>query len=567
MDLLKMKNNFSRSGELIDTLVSFRREFFWVCAFSMIANVLMLSPTLYMLQIYDRVMISGNQLTLIFLTIIIVFFFCLMAFSEWLRSKLLVRIGLRLDRKLNARIFNVMFQDHLRSVKQNPTEAYSNLTFLRQFLTGNGIIAILDSPWTPIYIAVIFLLSPTLGCVSIFFSIIQIAMAFYSHKISTVPAEESFKASSANKFFLSSKLKNAEAVEAMGMGANIRNRWLSIYQNHQLKLDRLNDMQHRQQSITKGVRYCMQSLTLAAGAMLVLKGDLTAGSMVAVNVLMSRALQPLDQIVGTVKDLVQAKKAYLALEKILADYPERNSLADPITPQGSITFNDLVAKAPAGGKEILKHISLNFPAGKVTAITGPSGSGKSTLARCLVGIWQDFSGDISLDGRPLKDWDRNALGPFVGYLPQDIELFSGTVAENISRFYENDSEKIIKAAQLAGVHEMILKLPLGYDTPIGDAGLLLSAGQKQRVALARAVYGEPVIVVLDEPNSNLDEQGERALMQAIQTLKLKGKSIFIITHRPNLLNVVDNWLILENGQVSQYDTRDNVVLNLKNAIK
>ena len=563
MNIMNSVTNFLGRSELTQTLTRFRREFVWVGLFSMLANLLMLSPTLYMLQVYDRVLLSQSELTLFFLTLIVVLLFAVMAFAEWLRSRLLVRAGMKLDQELNTRVFNASFEAYLRRNQQNPTEAFSNLTNLRQFLTGNGIIAFFDAPWTPIYILVTFMLHPLLGCLAILFAAIQLWMAFWAHRNSHGTLDQQSKAEAKSRAYLQSKLKNAEPVEAMGMLKNLRERWLKLHHEQQSKIAQASNQQHRQQAIIKFIRYSMQSLTLGAAALLVVRGELSGGAMIAANVLMSRALQPLDLVVGSWRGLVQAKEAFDSLETILQAHPEEDRSAQYPVPKGNITLKKLVAYKANQQDQILKGLNAEFKAGQVTAIIGPSGSGKSTLARCLVGIWPDTGGLVLLDKTPIENWDREQLGPNIGYLPQDIELFDGTVAENIARFYELDSEMVIEAAKKAGIHDMILRFSKGYDTMIGDGGSQLSGGQRQRLGLARAMYGNPQLIVLDEPNANLDDLGERALVAAIQDLKQRGKTVFLITHRLNILGVADHLLVMRDGKIANYGVRDDVLEELK----
>lgn len=562
-----MKSLVSKRSDLANVLFTFRKEFLWVGIFSMFANVLMLSPTLYMLQVYDRVLASQSEMTLLFVTILVVLLFCLMAFAEWLRSRLLVRSGVRLDQALNTKVFNASFEAHLGQSQQASAEAFSHLTNVRQFLTGNGIIALFDAPWAPIYILIAYMLHPLLGELAIVFALIQLVMAYIGHKMTFASTEDVSKAEVKSKAYLSSKLKNAESVEAMGMLGNLRALWIDYHVKHQATLGVASGRQHQQQALTKFVRYSMQSLSLGAGALLVIDGELSVGAMIAANVLMSRALQPLDLIVGSWRSFVQAKSAYQKLDTLLATHPERDTDVQYPIPRGDITLKQLIATAPSRAAPILDNLNVDFKAGQVTAIIGPSGSGKSTLARCLVGIWPETSGLVLLDKTPIENWDRGQLGPNIGYLPQDVELLDGTLAENIGRFEESNSEKVIEAAKRAGIHEMILRFPMGYDTPAGEAGGLLSGGQRQRLGLARAMYGDPALVVLDEPNANLDDVGERALVQAVQDLKAKGKTVFLITHRLNILGVADYLLVLKDGKVAHYGTRDDVlaVLNSKSA--
>lgn len=554
---------FFQRSELTSVLATFKREFVWVGLFSLLANLLMLTPTLYMLQIYDRVMLSQNQLTLLFLTLIVLVFYGVMAFAEWLRSRLLVQAGLRLDQQLNSRVFNASFEAFLRRTQQNPTEAFNQLTNLRQFLTGNGIFAFFDAPWTPIYIAVVFILHPWLGVLSVIFAGIQLYLAFWSSRRSQGGNEAQMQADSKSRAYLQSKLKNAEPVEAMGMLDNLRARWLQLFQQQQQLSYQAQHQQHRQQSIIKFIRYSMQSFTLGAAALLVIKGELSAGAMIAANVLMSRALQPLDLIVGSWRGFLDAKAAFAQLENILRDYPTRDAALQHKAPSGALTLKKLSAFAPDKQSQILHGISLQLPAGKVTCVIGPSGSGKSTLARCLVGIWPDYQGQLLLDKTPIEQWEREQLGPHIGYLPQDIELFDGTIAENIARFYEVDADLVIQAAKQAGIHDMVLRFAKGYDTSIGEAGGMLSGGQRQRIALARAMYGNPQLMVLDEPNANLDDIGEKALVAAIQSMKAQGKTVVLITHRLNILGVADDLLVMREGKVLHHGPREQVIQQMQ----
>lgn len=559
-----MSIGFFQRSELAHTLMSFRREFLWIGIFSMIANMLMLSPTLYMLQIYDRIMISRSELTLFFLTLIVLVFFCMMAFAEWLRSRLLVRAGIKLDQELNTRVFNASFEAYLSSKQQNPTEAFADLTNVRQFITGTGVIALFDAPWTPIYILALFLLHPFLGLLAIVFCLIQIAMTYVGYLMTYSASESVLKAEAKSKSFLYAKLKNAESVEAMGMLDNLRSRWLEHHRYHQSKMSLANHKQVQQQSYSKFLRYSMQSLTLAAAAMLVIDAQLSQGAMVAANVLMARALFPLDQIVGSWRGFMSAKAAFVRLETLFQQHPERDVDVVHPDPRGAITLKKLIAFSPTSNIPILHGVDAEFEVGQITAVIGPSGSGKSTLARCLVGIWPETKGLVLLDGTPIENWSREQLGPHIGYLPQDVELLDGTIAENIGRFYEHDSGKVIDAAKRAGIHDMILRLPMGYDTPIGEAGNMLSGGQRQRLGLARAMFGDPALIVLDEPNSNLDDVGERALVTAIQDIKMQGKTVFLITHRRNILAVADYILVLDKGNVIHYGPREDVLHALAN---
>jgi ATP-binding cassette subfamily C exporter for protease/lipase len=475
----------------------------------------------------------------------------------------LVSSGVRLDEQLSTQVFNASFEAHLSQASSTPARAFGDLIQIRQFLTGNGIFAFFDAPWAPIYMVVLFFLHPWLGVMGVVFAIIQAALAWFGHRHTLAPSEEAAKANAEASNFLQSKLRNAEVLESMGMVQSLQHRWNA---RHQVALARNGDAQHLTHRITalsKFIRYSQQSLALGAGALLVIDGQLSPGGMIAANVLMSRALAPIDMMVGSWRQFIGMRAAFARLETLLRDYPLRDPAFKRVAPLGAITLQQVFASAPGRAQPILQNINLNVTPGTVTAVLGPSGSGKSTLARVLVGIWPDVSGNVLLDGLPLSGWNRSELGPHIGYLPQDIELFEGTIAENIARFTEVDSAQVITAAQSAGLHDMILRFPKGYDTPIGEAGNLLSGGQRQRIGLARAIYGNPLLIVLDEPNANLDDAGEAALYNTVQGLKAEGKTVFLITHRPGAVAVADRLLLLSNGQVQAEGPRDAVIAALQ----
>ena len=436
---MKTPNFFERS-ELTQVLWSFRREFVMVGVFSMVANVLMLSPTLYMLQVYDRVLMSRSELTLLAMSLITLFFFAVMAFSEWMRSRLLVRSGVRLDAALGTRVFNASFESSLSQSSTGTARAFGDLIQIRQFLTGNGIFAFFDAPWAPIYIAVLFFLHPMLGWLAIFFACVQIGLAWFGHRHAVAPAEAASKAAAESGAYLQSKLRNAEVLESMGMVHNLRPHWQERYESTLALQSVSQSLTHRITAWSKFIRYSQQSLALGAGALLVIDGQLSPGGMIASNVLMTRALAPIDMMVGTWRSFIGARSAFERLEKLLRDFPARDPALSRVAPQGALVLRNLVASAPGRSSPILKGVSTAVEAGTVTVVLGPSGSGKSTLARCMVGIWPDVSGEVLLDGLPLQGWDRTELGPYLGYLPQDIELFEGSIAENIARFGEVVSE-------------------------------------------------------------------------------------------------------------------------------
>ncbi len=537
-------------------LYAFRKEFLWVGAFSFVANLLTLAPTLYMLQVFDRIMLSQSEVTLITLTLITALFIAVMAFSEWIRTKLLVRAGIRFDEQLNSRIFRANFDANLEQTRSDHTNTFAALARLRQFLTGNGIIALFDMPWTPIYLVVLYFMHPLLGLFGLCFSVFLALFALAASKLTGKKIESATTAEGDTTSYLAGKLRNAEVVEALGMLGNLRRRWVQLYRAHANAYWQAQDRASKLAATTKFVQYSQQSLILALGAWLAVRGELTMGAMVACNVLMGNALRPISVLVGTWKEFGQAKQAYKDIGELLDTYPERlaGHIADEV--RGQITVQELSAFAPQRQAPILDKLDIEFEAGEVIGIVGPSGAGKSTFARCLIGIWPHITGKVLLDDVDLRNWSRVELGPHIGYLPQDIELFDGSVAENICRFGELNSEAIIDAARRADIHDMLLRLPMGYDTPVGAAGRLLSGGQRQRLALARAIYGSPDLVVLDEPNANLDDVGEAALARAIRDLKANGKTVFMVLHQRNLLALSDRVVVMENGRIAQFGKLD-----------
>ena len=563
---MKTPDFFQRS-ELSAILWSFRREFLVATLFSAIINVLMLTPTLYLLQVYDRVLASGSEMTLLVVTLVMLFMFATIAFADWSRARLLVRTGVRLDDVLNTRVFNASFTAHLNQQGGSPTQAFSDLTTLRQFLTGQGLFAFLDLPWAPIYIGVLWLLHPSLGVIGIILTLFLMVIAWYSKRVTHDPLEKAAAAGMQVNTYVHGKLRNSQAIEAMGMVDNLRHRWLARHRQALLTQHHAQDLSVRMQSVTKFFRFTQQSVSLAAGAILVIAGHISPGAMLVINALMGRATAPIDQMTSSWKQTLEARRAFLRLEALLKEQPESSTRLVHEAPRGGLRLENLSATATGRSEAILKNLNLEFPASTTTVIIGPSGSGKSTLARCLIGIWPQVSGKMLLDGTAIEAWDRDALGPYIGYLPQDIELFEGTIAENIARFGEIDSGKIIAAAQRAGVHDMILRFPKGYDTPMGEAGNLLSGGQRQRIGLARAMYDDPSLIVLDEPNANLDDAGEAALAQAINELKAHGKTIILITHRRGVIGLADQLLVMENGQVRHYGPPQAVLSALQAAIQ
>lgn len=551
--------------EELRALLGSMKQYFWgVGAFSFVINLLQLTAPLYMLQVYDRVLNSRNETTLLMLTILVVALFLVMAAIEFVRSRVLVRVGAAMEAKLNDRVFDAAFEATLRR-GGNARQALTDLTQLRQFMTGNGPFVLFDAPWFPIYLAVIFLLHPLIGWFAVGAALILIALTAVTEFATQKPLAEANKYANEATNFAHNNLANAEVVEALGMLPSLRERWKKKHVQHLVLQAVASDRAGLISSVTKFVRVASQSLILGLGAWLAIRNELSPGGMIVGSILMGRALAPIDQLIGNWKGFVQARLAYDRLGQLLAAFPARPPRMSLPAPKGEVVVEGVVLTPPGGSVPVLRGVSFAIPAGTVVGVIGPSGSGKSTLARALVGVWTPQAGKVRLDGADVSSWDKAELGRYLGYLPQDIELFDGTIAENIARFGSIEAPLVVAAAQAAGVHEMILRFPQGYDTPIGAGGAVLSGGQRQRVGLARALYGDVRLIVLDEPNSNLDDVGEAALVQALLRLKAQGKTVVVITHRTSVLAAVDRLLVMRDGVVQAYGPRDEVLAALQRA--
>lgn len=538
-------------------------SFISVGIFSLFVNALMLVPTFYMLQVYGRVVTSGSISTLVMLTIIMTVLVITMGSLEWVRSRIMVRVSTKLDVLLSRDVYKASFKRSLESGGMDASaQSLNDLTGLRQFLTGNGLFAFFDAPWLPIYIAVMFLFHPWYGWVAIGSALVLLFLAYMNEKMTGKALGQANKENIAATLYTTKNLRNAEVIESMGMLNTLMHRWGMRQKNVLILQSQASDKGGIVSAVSKTFRMLIQSLILGLGAYLAVNHEISPGLVIAGSVLLGRALAPIDLIIGSWKGFIAARSQYDrlndTLDKLHAE-PERMALP---APQGHVLVENLIVCPPGSKTPILRGISFGVPAGSVVGIIGPSASGKSTLARALMGVWAPQNGVVRLDGADISNWDKDQLGPYMGYLPQDIELFEGTISENISRFTDVDPEKVVRAAKTAGVHEMILLLPDGYDTVIGSEGVNLSGGQRQRVGLARAIYGSPRLILLDEPNSNLDEVGERALASAIQELKLTGATIFVITHRTTILSQLDRLLVMSAGGVSMYGPRDQVMEEL-----
>lgn len=553
----------THENSLQAALRSCRSSFISVGFFSLFVNALMLVPTFYMLQVYGRVVTSGNLTTLTMLTLIMTILVITMGSLEWVRSRIMVRVSTRLDVLLSRDVYKASFKRALSTGGMDASaQSLNDLTGLRQFMTGNGLFAFFDAPWLPIYVAVMFMFHPWYGWVAIGSAIVLLILAYLNERFTGKALGQANKENIAATLYTTKNLRNAEVIESMGMLSTLVERWSRRQRNVLLLQSHASDKGGVISAVSKTFRMLIQSLILGLGAYLAVNHEISPGLVIAGSVLLGRALAPIDLIIGSWKGFIAARSQYDRLNDILDKQkaePARMSL--PV-PQGNILVDNLIVGAPGSKTPIIRGISFAVPAGAVVGIIGPSASGKSTLARALMGVWEPQHGVVRLDGADIANWDKNELGPHLGYLPQDIELFEGSISENIARFADVDAELVVKAAKTAGVHEMILQLPDGYDTVIGSDGVNLSGGQRQRVGLARAIYGSPRLILLDEPNSNLDEVGERALATAIQELKQTGATVFVITHRTTILSQLDRLLVMSAGGISMYGPRDQVMEEL-----
>jgi PrtD family type I secretion system ABC transporter len=546
--------------EVISVLKASRGVIISTWVFSCIVNVLMLTGSMFMLQVYDRVIPSSSVPTLMALGLIVLILYAYYGFLEYVRTRLLVRIGRRVEESLRSRVFDAVSMMALHKKGQAGAQPVQDLGTIRQFLGGQGPLAFLDMPWVPIYLLVVFLLHWMLGVVAVISAVIITILALLTERATREPMAKANAAAAKSGLMTEEARRNAEALYSLGMKGNMRKRWIA---NQHEALDHqtaANDVGATYGSLSRVFRMLVQSAMLAAGAYLAIKHEISGGSIVASSIIMGRALAPVEQAVGNWQQFLGFRKALERLGTVLDLVPAETARMPLPAPNGLLEVENLVAMLPGSEKPILQNISFRVKPGHGLGIIGPTGAGKSTLSRVLVGLMPPFRGSVRLDGATPDQRSDDERGKMIGYLPQDIQIFDGTVAQNIARFTENpDPAKIVEAAQLANIHDFIMRLPQGYDTPLAESGNRLSAGQKQRVALARALFGDPVLFVMDEPNSNLDAEGEMALDRAIRACKARGASVVVVAHRPSALHAMDDLLVLTNGQVAAYGTRDEIL--------
>ena len=549
----------SGPGELRECLNRFRGAFAAVALFSFFINLLMLVPPIFMLQMFDRVLSSGNVNTLVMLLVVAVGLLMIMGLLEWSRNRVLVRVGAHFDGLLGNRLFDATFLQALRSPERASNQPLQDLVSVRQFMTGQAIFAFFDAPWTPLLIGLIFLFHPALGAFALVGAVVLFILAYVNELITRKPLGSANAEHIRENEFTSSNLRNAEVLEAMGMTGRLRERWAQHHQNVLGYQGVASDRSANHTAISKSLRMIWQVGILALGAYLAVQQIITPGVMIAASIIMARALAPVDQAMNAWRGFIGARGAWRRLNEMLEATPAEGDHMRLPKPEGHVSAENIVVVPPGGKTPALRGVSMELPPGKVLGVVGPSASGKSSLARALVGVWPTYAGKVRIDGADITNWSREQLGPYIGYVPQDVELFAGTIAENIARFGEVEPQKVVEAARRAGLHEMILRLPEGYDTRIGISSGALSAGQRQRVALARAVYGDPKLLVLDEPNSNLDDAGEAALLETVSQMREQGRTVVLIAHRPGVLSGVDDVMVLRDGQVAAHGPRQEIL--------
>lgn len=533
----------------------FRYAFF----FSMFVNLLQLTFPIYMLQVYDRVLTSYSLATLAVITVAAIMALTVMALLSWIRSRLLVRAGIEFDHMLSRTVLKQNLQNAGAPAGAPPHEGtLRDVQTLRNFLGGNAVFAFFDLPWMPIYFALIFILHPYLGYFSMAGGVVVLILGVLTERLTRKRLDAATQLNTHSASFTSVAMRNASIVRSMGMIGNVTTRWGKVNDLVIRLQTRASRSAGLLQAISRSLRMGLQVGIYAVGAYLAVTHESTAGIMIASSIVMGRALAPIDQAMATYKQSLEARSSYRRLKKLLDIPPVPPNMELP-EPTGQIEAENLYFVAAQ--HPIIKGVTFRMPAGQSLAIIGPSAAGKSTLCKLLLNIWQPTNGKVRLDRAEIGSWDSEKLGPFLGYLPQDVELFAGTVAENIARMGDVEPEKVIKAARMAGVHSMILALPKGYDTQIGDFGAALSGGQRQRIGLARALYGDPRLIVLDEPNSNLDEEGEASLARAVASLRKKA-TLILVTHKPHILSQVDNIMVMQDGQIAFSGARDEILAKL-----
>jgi ATP-binding cassette subfamily C exporter for protease/lipase len=557
----------STPSELSQALEPLRPEIYRAIGFSLMISFLALSPTVYMLEVYDRVVNSRSDVTLLMLTLMVVLAFAVMELLEKVRGALMRASGVRLDSTLSKRVYDAMFLGFLKRQVGVNMQVLNDLKLVREFLANPALMAVMEAPVAFLALALIFAINPLLGWSAVVGALVQMAITWMNERATRKPLMEANRAAMNAQQFADASLRNAHVMESMGMLDAVHGQWQKREKDFLALQAKASEGAGFWTAMSKLLQYVMTSLLLGLGAWLLLSNSLNGGHsmMLIASVLGGRVLAPLSQLVAQWNAVVVARSAWARLEGLLAHVPPKpDAMALPV-PKGYLNVEGLMAGAPGQQVPIVRGVQFALAKGEVLAVVGPSASGKTTLARLLVGLWPAMSGKVRLDGADVCTWDKSELGPYLGYLPQGVELLEGSLAENIARFGDVDMAQVEAAARLVGLHELIMSMPQGYNSPIGRDGAMLSGGQRQRVGLARALYGKPVFVVLDEPNSSLDEAGDLALANAINALKQLGTTFVVMTHRTSVLGVADKMLIMRDGAQQAFGPRDEVLAALQKA--
>lgn len=542
-----------------ELVAGLRRYFAYAALFSLAINTLLLVPAIYMLQVFDRVLSSRSEETLVMLTLVAVVALTLMAALDVLRARLLAACGVVLDRRLGPQVLQGVLAQTARLSGAEHLNGLRDVGTLRNFLVGAGVIALFDAPWLPLFLLLIYLFHPVLGAVALGGAVLMLLLAVLNERLTRAPLEKVLAAGRRAGRFIDAATGHAETVSALGMQRAVTRRWQSLNEAALGEQAAASGVGATFAGLTKFTRQFIQMAMLGTGAYLVIEQHLSAGVMIAATIILGRALAPVEMLVAGWRHLVEVRAAWRRLAQLFAANPAPGAATALPAPRGALAVERVAYGFPGNERPALRGVSFALQPGESLGVIGPTAAGKSTLARLAVGIWKPVMGAVRLDGADVATWDREQLGAHVGYVPQTVGLFSGTVAENIARLTEPDAAAVIRAAQRAHAHEMILRLPKGYDTELGDAAAALSPGQRQRVALARALYGEPRLVVLDEPNANLDAEGDEALVRTLRGLKEDGVTVLVVAHRPSLLSSVDKLLVLKEGQAELFGPRAEVM--------
>ena len=549
------------SSELAAALGACRRAFIAIALFSGMSNLLMLSGALFMLEVYDRVLPSRSVPTLVALLFLVAALYAAQGVIDMIRSRILVRVGHSLDEAMSARVYDAIVRLPLKiGAKGDGTQPIRDLDSVRGFLSGTGPVAFFDLPWMPIYLGICFLFHVLLGLTALIGAVILITLTVMTEVQTRRPTRSATQFAAARNTLLEASRRNAEAITAMGMAGRISKRWNDLNRNYVAASGRASDVGGGLGAMSKVLRLLLQSAMLAVGAWLVINQQSTPGIIIAGSILGARALAPVDLAIANWRGFVGARQSWQRLSRLLGHLPPQTDPMPLKPPSRSLVVQNAAVAPPGQQKIVCQDVNFTLAAGKALGVIGPTASGKSSLARMLVGVWTPGRGTVRLDGATFDQWSPEALGRHIGYVPQDVELFNGTVAQNISRFDEPiDADAIIAAAHAAGVHDLIINLADGYETVVGEHGSALSAGQAQRIALARALYRDPFLVVLDEPNSNLDAEGDEALTRAILGLRARGAITIVVAHRPSAIAGVDYILIMAKGRQQQFGPKEEIL--------